>query len=417
ICFVSLVTCWHGMNGGMEVHGRLLARALVAGGHDVSIISSRHPSGKEVEVDGGVNLYYLAQTEFGSQRGNWSAACARQFDFLQRQKPFDILCSQQAVVPGQVVRNARAANVPLVMIMEGLEGLMLLSEIRQMMSHRKDYGQLGRRLFSFLYYYLRWELPLARTCDAFIAVSDEVARSISRWCGVSAAKVNRVYNGVDVTAFAPDRKARAAIRTQYGVMEDERLIVFLSHVTRQKGLHLLLKCMPAVLAQQGRTKVLVAGTGDYLDEAKRLVDRMGLQSQVLFAGHVPHERTVDYLNAADLSVLPTLRQEGLPFSLVEAMACQKPVIASRIGGIPSVVIHGLNGLLVAPGDSHELGQAIVRLLADTELAERLSRKARETVVAGYSLENMVQGTLDVFETVLSKQRIAVHRRQDTHVSS
>lgn len=401
----------------MEVHGRLLAKALVALGHEVSIISSRHPSGKEVDVDGGVTLYYLAQTEFGSQRGNWSAACARQFDVLQRQKPFDVLCAQQAVVPGQVVRAAHAANLPLVMIMEGLEGLMLLSEIRQMMSHRKGYGQLGRRLLSFLYYYLRWELPLARTCDALIAVSDEVARSISRWCGVSAAKVCRVYNGVDVTAFAPDRKARAAIRTQYGVMEDEQLIVFLSHVTRQKGLHLLLKCMPAVLAQQGLAKVLVVGTGDYLDEATGLVEVMGLQSQVLFAGHVPHERTADYLNAADLYVLPTLRQEGLPFSLVEAMACQKPVIASRIGGIPSVVTHGLNGLLVTPGDSHELGQAIVRLLADTGLAERLSLKARERVVAGYSLESMVQGTLDVFETVLSKRRIAIHQRQDPHVSS
>lgn len=401
----------------MEVHGRLLAKALVALGHDVSIISSRHPSGKEVDVDGDVKLYYLARTEFGSQRGNWSLECARQFDFLQRQRPFDVLCAQQAVVPCQVVRSAHAANVPLVMIMEGLEGLMLLSEIRQMMSHRKGYDQLGRRLLSFLYYYLRWELPLARTCDALIAVSDEVARSISRWYGVSAAKVYRVYNGVDVTAFAPDRKARAAIRTRHGVTDDERLIVFLSHVTRQKGLHLLLKCVPAVLAQQGRTKVLVVGTGDYLDEAKCLVDVMGLQRQVLFAGHVPHERIVDYLNAADLYVLPTLRQEGLPFSLVEAMACQKPVIASRIGGIPSVVTHGLNGLLVEPGDSHGLARAIVRILSDDELAASLSLKARETVVAGYSLESMVQGTLGVFETVSSKKRMVSHRRQDTHAAS
>ncbi len=223
-------------------------------------------------------------------------------------------------------------------------------------------------------------------------------------------------NGVDITAFVPDQNAREAVRTQYGVLPDDRLVMFLSHVTRQKGLHLLLNCVPAVLAQQGRAKVLVAGTGDYLDEAKRLVATMGLQSHVMFAGHVPHERTADYLNAADLYVLPTLRQEGLPFSLIEAMACQKPVIASRIGGIPSVVTHGLNGLLITPGDSHDLRQAIGRILADNELAERLSLKARETVVAGYSLENMVQGTLDVFETVLSKKRIAIHRRQESHVS-
>lgn len=401
----------------MEIHGRLLARELVARGHDVSVISSRHPSGKEVEVDGGVKLYYLVRTEFGSQRGRWSAECSQQFDRLQRENPFDVICCQQAVVPGHVASSAGAANVPLVMIMEGLEGLMLLSEIRQMVSHRKGYGQLGRRLLSFLYYYLRWELPLAKACDALIAVSDEVARSISNWYGVRADKIYTVYNGVDDTAFAPDRKARAAVRTQYGVSSDDRLIVFLSHVTRQKGLHLLFKCLPDVLAQQGQTKVLVAGTGDYLAEAKNLVETMGLQSHVMFAGHVPHEWTADYLNAADLYVLPTLRQEGLPFSLVEAMACQKPVIASRIGGIPSVVTHGRNGLLVAPGDSHDLCRAIIRLLTDKELAANLSRHARETVVAGYSLESMVQGTVKVFETVLIKKRIAIPRRQDTHVSS
>ncbi|MBI5570611.1 MAG: glycosyltransferase family 4 protein, partial [Desulfomonile tiedjei] len=295
-------------------------------------------------------------------------------------------------------------------------GWVFLCDVRQAFSHLKGYGQLGWRLLSFLYYYLRWELPVARKCDALIAVSDEVARSIPAWCGVSADKVYTVYNGVDVEAFAPDSSMRETLRKQYSISPDDRLIIFLSHVTKQKGLHLLLASLLDVLAQHGRTKLLVAGEGDYLSEARGLVDTMGLRSHVIFAGHVPHERTADYLNASDLYVLPTLRQEGLPFSLVEAMACQKPVIASRIGGIPSVVRHEINGLLVTPGDPDSLCQAIVRVLADKELAASLSRKARETVVAGYSLASMVQGTVKVFETVLGKKRSALHWRQETHVS-
>lgn len=416
ICLLSVVTYWHGVAGGMEIHGRVLAKELAARGHDVTVLTSRHPSGMSSDRQDGVEIHYLKDTTVASQRGSWAVACDSRFRALHESKAFDVLCCQHAIAPRALMKFARHHGVPVVIIIEGLAGWVFLSEIRQVLSLKKGYGLLGRRLLSFLYYYVGWELLGAWACDALIAVSNEVARSLPRWCGVPSDKVYTVYNGVDITVFAPDRNAREAVRKQYGVSSDERLIIFLSHVTKQKGLHLLLNCLPAVLAQQGQMKVLVAGTGDYLVEAKCLVEVMGLQSHVMFAGHVPHERTADYLNAADLYVLPTLRQEGLPFSLVEAMACQTPVIASRIGGIPSIVKHGVNGLLVTPGDSYDLSQAIGRILADNELAERLSLKARETVVAGYSLENMVQGTLDVFETVLSKKRIAIHRRQESHVS-
>lgn len=416
ICLISVVTYWHGIKGGMEVHGRILARELAARGHDVTIITSRHPSGLATERSEGVEIHYLQETGFASQKGNWATQCSDSFRELHRRKSFDVLCCQHTVAPPAMMRFAQHQNIPVVVIIEGLAGWVFLSEIRQAFSHHKGYGQLGRRLLSFLYYYLRWELPVARKCDALIAVSDEVARSIPNWCGVSADKVYTVYNGVDVEAFAPDSSMRETIGKQYSISPDDRLIIFLSHVTKQKGLHLLLKCLPDVLAQHGQTKLLVAGEGDYLSEAKGLVETMRLRSRVIFTGHVPHERSADYLNAADLYVLPTLRQEGLPFSLVEAMACQKPVIASRIGGIPSVVKHDVNGLLVTPGDSNGLRQAILRVLADKELAASLSQKARETVVAGYSLESMVQGTLKVFETVLGKKRSALHWRQETHVS-
>jgi glycosyltransferase involved in cell wall biosynthesis len=399
ICLLSVVTYWHGVAGGMEIHGRVLAKELAARGHDVTVLTSRHPSGMSSDRQDGVEIHYLRDTTVASQKGNWAVECGRIFKALHESKAFDVLCCQHAIAPRALMKFARHHGVPVVIIIEGLAGWVFLSEIRQVLSLNKGYGLLGRRLLSFLYYYVGWELLGAWVCDALIAVSDEVARSLPRWCGVRSDKVYTVYNGVDITAFAPDRNAREAVRTQYGVSSAERLIIFLSHVTKQKGLHLLLNCLPAVLAQQGQTKVLVAGTGDYLAEAKRLVEVMGLHSHVMFAGHVPHERTADYLNAADLYVLPTLRQEGLPFSLVEAMACQKPVIASRIGGIPSVVKHGVNGLLVTPGDSNDLCRAIIRLLTDKELAARLSLEAHETVGREFTVKRMVEGTVAVMERV------------------
>ncbi len=90
---------------------------------------------------------------------------------------------------------------------------------------------------------------------------------------------------------------------------------------------------------------------------------MGLEREVIFAGPVLHEEAASYINACDLFVLPTIRQEGLPFAILEAMACQKPVIVTQIGGISSVVRDGSNGILVAPGDLEKLQEAIGLLLA------------------------------------------------------
>jgi glycosyltransferase involved in cell wall biosynthesis len=400
----------------MEVHGRTLTRELAAGGHDVTVITSRHPSGVPCERQDGVEIQYLNKTAVASQKGKWASECYERFKALHEVKAFDVLCCQHTVAPCVLMDWARSRGVPVVIIIEGLAGWVFLSEVSQAVSHHRGYGQLGKRFLSFFYYYLRWELPGARKCDALIAVSDEVARSIPTWCGVSADKVFTVYNGVDSHAFVPSENSRALVRQQYGIAPDDRLILFLSHVTKQKGLHLLISCLPQVLEQHSRAKLLVVGSGDYLEEAKRLVEAMALQSCVVFVGAIPHERSAGYFNAADLYVLPTLRQEGLPFSLVEAMACQKPVIASRIGGIPSIVAHGVNGLLVAPDDPRSLGRAIIQLLADKELAAMLSQKGRETVIGGYSLETMVQGTLKVFEAVLGNKRPALHWSQETRVS-
>lgn len=177
-----------------------------------------------------------------------------------------------------------------------------------------------------------------------------------------------------------------------------------SHVTRQKGLHLLLHTMPCLIDARRYVTLAVAGAGEYLAEARALADALGLSRSVIFLGEVPHERAPEYLAACDVFALPTLRLEGLPFALLEAMACEKPVIASRIGGVPSVVKDGVNGLLLSPGDQNALGESLERLMADERLAERLGRRARETVVSGYSVGQMVRGTADVLERMVEARR-------------
>jgi glycosyltransferase involved in cell wall biosynthesis len=405
VCVVALVTVWHGVKGGMEIHGKLLTEGLARLGHDVTVVASRHPAGVEGETRDGVQLRYARAGQVGVQRGAWAGECSRLVTALHRQAPIDVLCCQQAVVPPGLLRFARQSEVPIVVIMEGHEALALLSELRQAWSHRNGLGTLPRRAASFLYHHLRWEHPLLHACDRVIAVSDALARSLRRWFGVPRQRIDVVYNGVDTERFRPDPERGAAIRKGLGLGQDDVMVLFLSHVTRQKGLHILLRALPRIRATGPPVRVVVAGVGDYLADGQALAQRLGLSSHVVFVGEVPHERAPEYLAASDVFVLPTLRQEGLPFALLEAMAAQKPVLVSRIGGVTSVLHDGVNGLLVRPGDPDALAQGLMRLLADRELGRRLARSARETVLRTFSAEQMVRGTADVFERVVSARGV------------
>jgi glycosyltransferase involved in cell wall biosynthesis len=405
ICFVSLVTVGHGIKGGMEIHGELLTEGLARLGHGVTVVASSHPAGVEAETRDGVRLCYARAGQLGSQRGAWAAECARLVAALHREAPIDVLCCQQAVAPARLLLFARRCRLPIVVIMEGHEGLALLSELRQAWSHRSGLGILPQRAAAFLYHHVRWERPLLHTCDWVIAVSDAIARSLRCWFGISRERIEVVYNGVDTGRFRPDPERGAAVRRALGLGPDEAMVLYLSHVTRQKGLHVLLHALSRVREAWPRVRVVVAGAGEYLADGRALAQRLGLSPQVVFAGEVPHERAPEYLAACDVFVLPTLRQEGLPFALLEAMACEKPVLVSRIGGVPSVVQDGGNGLLVPAGDPEALARGLVRLLADRELGRRLARAARDTVLRAFSAEQMVRATADVLERAVKARRV------------
>src|SRR5207245_2682459 len=143
-----------GASGGAEAGPVLVARHLWrhrAGLEtDVVRVASRHPAGVEAETRDGVRLRYARAGQFGSQRGAWAEECTRLVMALHREAPIDVLCCQQAVAPPSLLRFARQHRVPIVVIMEGHEGLALISELRQAWSHKNGLGLLPRRAAAFL---------------------------------------------------------------------------------------------------------------------------------------------------------------------------------------------------------------------------------------------------------------------------
>jgi glycosyltransferase involved in cell wall biosynthesis len=172
------------------------------------------------------------------------------------------------------------------------------------------------------------------------------------------------------------------------------VVLFLGRIEDAKGVPELLQAFAVLRAAVHDAQLVCAGAGD-LEGAQRRAEALGIADAVRFPGWVGEAEKRAWLARASVFVLPS-RAEGLPMSLLEAMAAGVPVVASAVGGIPDVVKHGVNGLLVAPGDELDLLRAMRRLLREPQLAAALGAAGRETVRAKHSPEQVLAQLGEVY---------------------
>ena len=234
---------------------------------------------------------------------------------------------------------------------------------------------------------------LVKHCDALVFCSEANAAPFRRFAE-HARKMLVAYEGVDLPALV-EQSQRASIREENHIAPDVPLVGLVGRVTRIKGQDDFLKAAAVVLQKQPRARFAVvgapaAGSRDALEadvafgnSLPPLCEKLGVADRVIFTGHRNDVPAV----MKDLSVLAVpSRHEGLGIVALEAMALGVPVVASNVGGLPEIIQDGTNGLLVPPDDADALGLAIVRLLADRDLARRLSDAARRTVRERFSAD-------------------------------
>jgi len=399
ICFFSNVTFWHGLNGGLEIHGRDLCRGLVSRDHTVTVIASKHPDGKVYEKINGINIYFLEDTVFGSQRCNWLKASQKKFLELHQINPFDIITSQQAVAP-KILNTANGSQrLPLVILIQMHEGLMLLSEVSQIFHHKRGFSRLPKILLSFGYYFAR-EFMAFHRCDRIVAASEAVRISTLTWFKLDHRKVSTVYNGVDLSVFKPAAATGMIIRKTHKIKESDKVILFLSHLTKQKGVDVAIRAFAEVRGKKSKVKLMIVGGGNYFLNAKRLVRQMRLEPHVVFSGPLEHHEVPGYINAGNILLFPTLRQEGFSLVLIDAMACAKPIIASNIGGNSEALENGRTGILVEAGNLKEIVKSLENLLDDEKLSQQLGQNALKEVTKRFSEERMIRGIEGVLKAYI-----------------
>ena len=228
-----------------------------------------------------------------------------------------------------------------------------------------------------------------RRADAVVAVSDAAARHLAGLARIPLEAVRVLPNGIDVAAFdGAGPELRAAARRALAVSPDDALVLVPAVLREGKGHDVLLEAVPALLARVPSARVMVAGGGERERELRDRARPLG--EAVRFLG--PREDMRELLAACDVVALPSLA-EALPTALMEAAAAGRPVVATRVGGVPEVVDDGRSGILVPPRDPDALAEALAALLADPARARACGDHGRRLARQRFGIERQVERTL------------------------
>ena len=220
-------------------------------------------------------------------------------------------------------------------------------------------------------------------CNTTICVSNAVRDSLIQQYHFPARKIITIHNGISLREFAPGRIDRTAIRTKLEICSDDFLLVCIARLSTEKGIDILLSAMSRVIQMYPSCKCIIIGEGPLREKLLEQLKSLGLSRHVFMEGFQADVRP--YLCAADAFVL-TSHIEGLPFSVLEAMACGLPCVVTNVGGNAEAVVHKVNGLIVDHRSVEEVVQAISYLLTHPQERAGMAQASRSRVCEEFDIE-------------------------------
>ncbi len=246
---------------------------------------------------------------------------------------------------------------------------------------------------------LNWLLEAARRFrPTIIAISKAVEQSL---CGADV-DVRVIYNGTDLSSFRPDLN-REQMRTSLGLAPSDIAVVIVGRLTPWKGHRELLRAFASAAKQHPGLRLLVVGEvafweDTYETELKQMAGDLQIAGGVQWLGF--RDDVPELLGASDIFALPSV-DEPFGRAIVEAMAGERPVVGTRSGGVPEIVVEGETGLLVPPGDDRELATALSRLAESEGLRRRMGKAGRERAMRLFDVDQTAARVQELYEEMLS----------------
>lgn len=231
---------------------------------------------------------------------------------------------------------------------------------------------------------------------AIITTGQATKELLQRRVAAAADKIFSIPTGVSLTEFAP-RAADTFLRRRLGIGEDSFVWGMVAVLRSWKGHLYALEALKELIDAGLKTHLLVVGEGPYRSLIEPRLKELGLTAQVRLVGY--QEEVAPWLALMEVVVMASYAHEGVPQAALQALAMGKPVVGTKVGGIPEVILPGKTGLLVPPKDPGALARAVRELWEQPELRRALGRQGRELVVQKYSLEQMAATVEAVYDLV------------------
>jgi glycosyltransferase involved in cell wall biosynthesis len=285
-----------------------------------------------------------------------------------------------------VALAARILGIPYVISLHGTD--VTLAE------RRGAYGRVAN-----------WVL---RGASAVAACSQDLALRAER-IGARPESLEVIPYGVDLRIFDAPQTGIEALRAKLRLPPNAQVVLGLGRLVDKKGFSYLIEALPSVLANCPMAVLVIAGEGDARDELATLAMRLGVGDKVKLPGLVNWPDVPKYLSLANVFALPSIHDDtgnvdGLPNTLLEAMAARRPVVATRVGGVPTAITHGETGLLVPERDSAALAMGIAEILTSDDHGERLGQAAHETIRTRYSWHDIATRYEALYRSAVEERR-------------
>ena len=245
----------------------------------------------------------------------------------------------------------------------------------------------------------RLERWLSGRTDLIISVSKDLSNDLVNREKLPSSKVRVVYNGIDWRKLEVDPEEQKKVRANLGFSSNGQVVGMIARLASQKSPEVFIEAAKKLDNFSG-VKFLLVGDGPLAHEVTSQIEKLGLKERFVLTGF--RTDIPQLLSAIDIFVLSS-QWEGVPYVLEEAMAAARPIVATAVGGVPELITSGQNGLLVSPGDSVALSKAIASLLTNPTLKDKLANDARETIRNKFSIEKMVEETVNIYEEFLAKK--------------
>ena len=256
-----------------------------------------------------------------------------------------------------------------------------------------------KRKFAFFRLKLKW-FVLRYFCDTIIAVSEITRKHHIKFGKLPPQKTKTIYNGIQLSRFQKRNESQLdEIRQGLKLKTNQTVVTTVAVLREPKGIQYMIRAMPEILKHKPDLTYLIVGDGVYADSLLDLVTVLGLQGNVIFTGR--RTDIPDILAVSDLFVLPSLG-DALPTVLIEALAAQTPIIATKVGGIPEIIENDVNGMLVPPADSDRLADACIKLIQDQELSHQFTVNGLEIAKRRFDVKVQVEQLQNLYKDLIKQ---------------